>query len=391
MLGTSLTALAVARVAARAGYEVVMLDDRRGPATETRLARFRLMESAEPAVVCVHVKDEARVAGTVLLADSDRWLRFVAPNFAALQACGVTVLHPQPAQLSICLDKTEFLRWCEREQLPAPRLYEPESGSAAHLQYPLMIRPEASLHAVATTLPKAREIPDAASLEQWLSEFASAGVKATVCESLVSPRVRQFSVGAARNRRGEVLIFLAEKVRPLADRCAGGTFVQPVEESAKVAELARQTLDRLDYFGVAEVEILHDEATGRIGLIEVNARPWLQFTLPYACGEDLLAHALERPATRRPTGKGHAWLSFHADLLQCFSRSTGMHKRGEITFTGYVRTLGLADVYLLWDPKDPGPFTRSVGRLFARVWRRLWRRHRAGAPAPALRSGARES
>jgi predicted ATP-grasp superfamily ATP-dependent carboligase len=391
MLGTSLTALAVARVAVRAGYEVVMLDDRRGPATETRLARFRFMESADPAVVCAHVKDEARAAGTVLLADSDRWLRFVAPNFAALEACGVTVLHPQPAQIGTCLDKTAFLRWCEREHLPAPRLHEPGTGSAARLQYPLMIRPEASLHAVATALPKAREIPDAASLEQWLSEFAAAGVKATVCESLVSPRVRQFSVGAARNRRGEVRIFLAEKVRPLADRCAGGTFVRPVGENPKVADLARQTLDRLDYFGVAEVEILHDESTGRIGLIEVNARPWLQFTLPYACGEDLLAHALERPASRRPGSKRHAWLSFHADLLQCFSRSTGMYKHGEIRFAEYVRTLWAADVYLLWDPKDPGPFMRSVGRLCARAWRRLWRRRRADAPAPALRSGARES
>jgi predicted ATP-grasp superfamily ATP-dependent carboligase len=259
------------------------------------------------------------------------------------------------------------------------------------LRYPLMIRPEASLHAVATTLPKAHEVPDAASLERWLTEFAAAGVKATVCESLVTPHVRQYSVGAARNRRGEVLIFLAEKARPLADRCAGGTFVRPVADNPQVAELARQTLDRLDYFGVAEVEVLHDESTGRIGLIEVNARPWLQFTLPYACGEDLLAHALQRPASRRPAGKRHAWLSFHADLLQCFSRSTGMHKAGEITFAEYLRTLRAADVYLLWDPKDPGPFTRSVGRLFARVWRRLWRRHRAGAQAPALRSGARES
>jgi predicted ATP-grasp superfamily ATP-dependent carboligase len=391
MLGTSLTALAVARVAARAGYEVVLLDERRGPATETRLARFRLMESAEPDVVCAHVREEARQAGAVLLADSDRWLRFVGPNFAALQACGVTVLHPQPAQIAICLDKSQFLRWCEREGLAAPRLYEPGTGAEARLQYPLMIRPEASLHAVTTSLPKAREVPDAASLEQWLGEFAAAGVKATVCESLVSPRVRQFSVGAARNRRGEVRLFLAEKARPLADRCAGGTFVRPVADNAHVAQLARQTLNRLDYFGVAEVEILYDESTGRIGLIEVNARPWLQFTLPYACGEDLLAHALERPATRRPAGKRHAWLSFHADLLQCFSRSTGMYKGGEITFGDYLRSWSAADVYLLWDPRDPGPFMRSVGRLFARLWRRLMRRHRADARAPALHSGARES
>ena len=388
ILGSSLTALAVARVAARSGYEVVMLDDRPGPASETRMARFRLLPSSDAHTVFEHVAEEARDRDAVLLADSDRWLRFLVPHFAELEACGPVVLHPQPDAIATCLDKSEFLRWCERQQLPAPRLYESGRRAGRDLTFPLLIRPEASLHAVPTSLPKAREVRDEAELQHWLREFDAARVTATVCESLVTPTVRQFSVGAGRSRQGEIEIFMAEKVRPLANRCAGGTFVRPAD-MPQVEALARETLDRLDYFGVAEVEILHDPASGRMGLIEVNARPWLQFGLPYACGRDLIGHALG--SARAPCARSgrHAWLSFHADLLQCFSRSTGMYGRGEITAAGYLRSVLAADVYLLWDRADPAPFMRSTGRLFARALRRVLRWRRDAAPVPPRPSRAK--
>src|SRR5690606_10265865 len=142
---------------------------------------------------------------------------------------------------------------------------------------------------------------------QSLDAFRGAGIAATISEALVTQTLIQLSVGAARNRRGEVRTFLAGTVRPPSYRCAGGTLVPPVEVEG-IENLAREVLDRLDYFGVAEVEILHDSSTARSAVVEVDARPWLQFGLPFACGLDLIRHALDESARHQRRRGTHAWI-----------------------------------------------------------------------------------
>jgi len=73
-----------------------------------------------------------------------------------------------------------------------------------------------------------------------------------------------------------------------------------------IEPLAVRALEALDYLGVAEVEILFEPISARANLVEINARPWLQFALPHACGYDLLGHALGRaPAAAAPTTRNH--------------------------------------------------------------------------------------
>ena len=154
-----------------------------------------------------------------------------------------------------------------------------------------MLRPEHTQHSSGLRVPKAVEARSTSELNATLQRFAAAGVAASACDSLLRPGLRQLSVGAARDLSGRVTTFLAEKTRPPAERCAGGTFVRPCSHPA-AEELAAHALSLLDYFGIAEVEILYDPATQDLFLIEINARPWLQYPLPVVCGCDLLAHAL---------------------------------------------------------------------------------------------------
>lgn len=360
ILGSSLTALAVVRSTSRAQLRCLLVDDRRGPASRTRLATFCYVSAANVAAVRGALPVHCQPGEVAIIADSDRWLRFVQANYDALAAEGFLILHPLPSVIGTCLDKSAFLRWCAARKLPAPRLFEVSMQSLpAAGDYPLLLRPELTQHSAQFGLPKAIEVRNAAQLVEWLDRFKAAGVTPTVCQSLLTDGLRQFSVGFARNPAGEVRTFLAEKIRPQAERCAGGTYVKPAVQSG-VEALATAAVTELEFFGVGEVEVLFDTLAGRGYLIEVNARPWLQFGLSAACGVDLLGHVLGRPvADVGPSGRLHAWLYFSSDLYACFSRGNGLVRTGRVSLAEYIGSLARADVYATWDRRDPWPLVSS--------------------------------
>jgi len=283
ILGSSLTALAVARAARRKRLRCVLLDTVPGPATATRTASFRRLESDDMASLSRATSDFAQGNDVAVIADNDRWLRFVRKHRDALLGQGWRVLHPHAAAIGVCLDKSAFLQWCAAHSLPAPRWYDAATIEAIDAgAYPLIVRPEWTQHSSATGLPKAIEIGERNSMRLLLERFAAARVEPSICESLLRPGLRQFSVGAARDAAGRVRTFLAEKVRPQAEQCAGGTFVRPATLAA-AEELAAKALHALDFFGIAEVEVLFDPARQEAYLVEINARPWLQYGLPFKC------------------------------------------------------------------------------------------------------------
>jgi len=372
LLGSSLTGLAVVRAAHRAGFLCVMLDTAPGPGAATRTADFRRIAREDVAALLECVPELRGRADVAIIADSDRWLRFIGKYRAPLAAQRWVVLHPSTESIDLCLGKSRFLAWCAQRQLSAPRCYDPETvAQAGTAIYPLIVRPEWTQHSVATGLPKALELRDPSQLRDWLARFAAAGVRPSISESLLRDGLRQFSVGAARDAHGSVRTFLAEKVRPDATQCAGGTFVRPASQPG-VEALATSALDALDYFGIAEVEVLFDAAAGIGYLVEINARPWLQYGLPFACGVDLLGHALghARAAAARPT-ESHAWLHFSPDLYSCFSRSTGLVATGSLSVAQYLRSIIGSDVHAVWDWRDPGPLLAAAGRLVGGGARRL--------------------
>ena len=369
VLGSTLTALAILRSPRPSGLKLWVLDDRAGPAFQSRLASARRLPSMTPGHVVAELQRIGRMDELAVIADSDRWLRFLQEHGDELRRLGLTVLHPGSETLAVCLDKSRFLDWCLDRGIPAPRRYRIESFGGGHAEpaYPLLLRPEQTQHSSGARVPKAQEVLNAAQLAAALERFHAAGVVPSICDSLLTPGLRQFSVGAATDRLGRTVTFLGEKVRPPAERCAGGTFVAPAV-APEIEALAARVLAELEHFGLAEVEIMHDPATSRSSVIEVNARPWLQCSLPPRCGCDLLAHVLDhRPADERRIDRRHAWLYFWPDLRTCFSPEDGVVRRGRLSWSDYARTLLAADVYPLWSWRDPRPLLSSA---MARALRR---------------------
>ena len=365
VLGTTLTALAVTRSAHAAGVTCALVDIRQGIASQSRLARTHTVDRGDAASTLATLRELAASGPTALIADSDAWLRFIVAQRDALEGIFATILHPGQHALRTCLDKNTFLDWCAAHGFPAPRRYSvnPDGSVSPAAQFPLLIRPQTTRHESGIDVPKAVEARDDAELERWLRRFAAVDVEPAVGQSLLRPGVRQFSIGTARNRDGVTRTMLAEKLRSYPEQCAGGTYVV-LSEQATVLALVMCVIEALDYYGIAETEVMYDPATDECFLIEINARPWTQFTLAERAGGNFLGFLLWGQEPRATTGtRRWRWLNFEADAYGCLSRGTGVVRQGRLGMLAYLRSVLSANVFAVWDRSDTGPFLQSVKRI----------------------------
>jgi predicted ATP-grasp superfamily ATP-dependent carboligase len=306
--------------------------------------------------------------GNALVATSDHWLEFVMRHRDALERVYATILHPANAALNVCLHKREFVEFCRQADLPVPTTWFVASEARPlGLDCPVILRPSHTRHqgAAVHSIPKAVEAHDEAELKTWLATFAAHDCAAVVATSLLGRRLVQYSVpyavmsGVAPGACApeHILAFVASKRRPLPDRCSVGCYVE-LSPQAEVLALARRAILALDLRGIGEVEILHDADTGENFLIEINARPWLQYALAPASGHDFLAACLglaSRPSLPRARQQGLAWIDLKPDLYNAFSRRNGAVRRGEIRLLDYLRSLLRPAIHAKFDWRDPVP------------------------------------
>ncbi len=374
VLGSVVTALAVVRAARRLGLQVVLIDSQRGPAVHTRLARVRVVSRSNSQAITDLLLSEAESRPSYLIAATDQWLRVIAKQRGALDSAFTRVLHPANDILTLCLSKLQFARWCCEQGLPSPRTYEGDGDNnfqGAPVIFPVFVRPDETLHSNALPgVPKAVEMASPGELQELLARFRRLGVTPVVSQSLLVKRLMQYSVGVARSA-GHAVALTARKVRPPADFSSVGTLVEVVDQP-QVESLARRALDLMGYEGLAEVEVLADEDTGEMYLIEVNARPWLQFSLAARAGLDMLRYTIA-PETA-PTGVsaklGLRWVDFDSDLYLCFNRATGLVRSGRISWGEYLKSFSGVRSFARWSLLDPAPFLESTLQLLAsRLWK----------------------
>ncbi len=365
ILGSSLTALAVARDAHAHGATPIVVDSEAGVAFKSRWVKPVLLpgSNADEVMACVV---QSAGAHSALVATADHWLRFVVARRPALDQAFGQILHPSNSILEICLSKSAFSDWCKANDLPSPLTWSPDVAERPDaLKFPMLIRPRETLHARPDLgLPKAVEVHTDRELRDWIDRFRGKGVAPLVSESLLSHRLTQYSVPLAR-RANTTLSFVAQKVRPGPRNCSEGTFVE-LTTNVEVERLGRLAAERADYYGIGEVEILHLHDSGRNYLIEINARPWLQYALAPATGHDFLGLMLgtENAAAPHLRRERKTWINLRGDSYVAFSKLNGLVRHRRLGFGAYLRSLARSNVYAVFDLRDPMPFVHTL-----RKWR----------------------
>jgi len=361
ILGGSATGLAVARSAHALGLPAIVADTRRSLATYSRCGTFHLLPSEASELAFEELMTLADDVPTAIVADSDSWLRFLQGWREELDEA-FTVLHAPRPVLATCLDKERFSLWCERNQIPAPR-YRPITGGTegASDRFPVIVRPRLTCHHRAQDVPKAIECRTPAELQWAIELFRRINVDPHISDSLLRPGTRCFSVGLARRGDGEILSLTAERLRPLPEQCSAGTYVR-LAPLPQVQELAERVAEKLDLFGIAEVEVVSDRDVTELSVIEVNARPWLQFPLADRSGHAMLSFLLGRPV-KTPRARevdGIRWLDTTADRYICFSRQRGLVWDGKVRTLDWFRAALGAETHPVWSWSDPGPLLHSL-------------------------------
>jgi predicted ATP-grasp superfamily ATP-dependent carboligase len=260
--------------------------------------------------------------------------------------------------LDVCLNKLAFADWCLAHHLRTPKhCHGNDAACLQRIRYPVMVRPAETLHhRPHADIPKAAEVGSAETLAALIGRYRAAGVAPLIAESLLGRRLIQYSIPFAR-RGSEISSFVARKVRPPANWCATGTCVE-LSPNAEVEALAHRAIEALDYFGIGEVEILHSPDDGCSYLVEINARPWLQYALATASGHNFLGFLLKpkRAGTSPALKEGLTWLNFSGDFYVCFSRSQGIVRRGSLGVLDYLKSVFRANVYARFCWRDPKPW-----------------------------------
>ncbi len=369
VLGSSVTALGVARNAYRLGLQTVLVDRQAGIACASRCASSSLVEGKSEAEILEHVCQLGQSGiSSYLIATGDLWVRFVARHRAELDMAYPQVLHAQEPVLHRCLNKLAFAHWCRQLGIPTPTAcLGTDTIARQSLRRPWILRPEETLHdAPELGLPKAIEIASEAELDHWLQRYAEANIVPILTESILTEPVDQFSIPFVRHQ-GETLCYVARKLRPTARTCRVGTFFESCHAPA-IESLARRVIEQLGLTGMGEVEILRQLQSGREFVIEVNPRPWTQYSLTRALGLDFLGMLIGKVGVpSRLSAKRTCWIDFSNDLYAVFSRKEGMLRQGQLTFWQYLRSLSRCRAFGKLSLSDPWPF---VSDLFHTLFRR---------------------
>ena len=341
VLGASITGLAVARDAYQHGLRPIVVDAEDGPGLQSRRVTPINVGAATQAATVDRILSLGGPQAA-LIATSDHWIRFVIEHRSILSSSYGAIVQPQNATLELCLDKMAFSDWCAASGLPCPEAWIPGRGPRpTSLGFPVLLRPVRTLHSHRELgLPKAVQARNESELAHWLEQFETRHIVPLVSESLLGRSLEQYSVPFAR-RGSQMLLFTARKIRPSAELCQTGTCVEMCADE-RIEQLGRTAVERLDYFGIGEVEILRDTQAGKDYLIEINARPWLQYALAPASNHDFLGLVLGLPtsaATKTPCAR---WENLDQPAFRSFRRFFSIGRRGSPWSSWVVRLSSIA-------------------------------------------------
>jgi len=321
--------------------------------------------------------------GAVLFPCDDHGLEFVVRYRQAL-AGDFRVYEANDTVLAAMLDKGETYRLARAAGVPAPRVWITDTRDALGavldvVRYPCGLKPRQSHRFARFAEEKLLVASSAAELEAAFRRVEPSGVPMLVTELIPGGDAGYCSFYSYLDERGEPLFqFTKRKPRQFPAGFGTGTF-HVTDWNPEVAALGLRFFQAIGLRGLACVEFKRDPRDGDLKLIEVNHRltePNELLTragldLPWLVYSRLTGRPLPPLATYR-TGLCLAkpWTDLRA--------AAQLVRRGELTWTAWLKSRLMPSCHLYFQWWDPLPFLEQCGRYWWRQARKL-----AARPRPA--------
>jgi predicted ATP-grasp superfamily ATP-dependent carboligase len=373
--------LNVLRALGLAGIPAIVASACDEPAFASRYCRARLhlptLENPGAVLEALMAAGEGLVRrlgrAVPLFYSNDSWQRFVQDHRAELGRHYRLLLN-EPSVADALIEKDRFQALALERGLPIPRTLSWES--LERVAGPVLVKPCAKFGAE----------PSAARL-RFFGAHGKARIYASGPALAADPAARQlreetiiqeYIAGGDReiwsfhgfaDEQGALLDwFVGRKIRTYPALTGESTYVELAHDT-ELAELGPRLAAALGLRGVFKIDLKREPRTGRLRVLEVNARYNLWHYLGAANGLNLPLTAYEylvfgrRPEAPRPYGTRYRWVNLHYD----WSAYRELAARGELDLRGWLASLGVGPkVGQLFSWRDPLPALYRLYQLKSR-------------------------
>jgi predicted ATP-grasp superfamily ATP-dependent carboligase len=385
------TGLGIARSLSERGVPVIGLSaDRSVYGNSTRCARIVYCPNSrtDPEALLPHLLKLGKEIGRGVLFPTrdddvifmDRFRKQLEPYFSMVIPDGLAV--------RACLNKWETHQWAQKAKVAAPRYWLVEEERdleriLGEVTFPCVVKPVSSYawHRGGNWQLvggcKVVCVYSQQELRERYTAIARAD-KTVLIEEAIAGNDEALMIAACYMDRNSNYVagFNTQKLFQIPEGFGTGCIVQTTS-CAELFEPTIRLLQEMRFTGIAEVEYKWDATTREYRLIEINARPWDQHRLGYACGVDLIYVAYcEHAGLAMPMVAGKAsrvkWIEEDAFLWAAIE----LFRRRDPKLRSLFRGARGRRICAIWSATDPGPFIVYVLRgLVPRL---------AGAAARAL-------
>ncbi len=285
------------------------------------------------------------------------------------------ILLPDGALLEKLVDKSSFAALSEELDLPTPKTIIPMTpedcfAAAEQVGYPCIIKPfrQRRWHTdeiiARLGLTKAILVHNADHLQNLLPLLPPIDGHEMIQEYVPGADSDHYDFHTYIRSDGRIRgTLVGHKLRTYPIHFGQGCYTRYVDEPG-VAEVCLRALNRLNYWGVANINIKRHAGTGKIYLLEINPRYSLWCGLDAACGVNmpLLQYAdatgLELP-DRRADGNPRRWLWVGNDVKAALE----YRRCGELTVSRWLRSYFSERgriVFQVFALDDPGPWLAAM-------------------------------
>lgn len=310
----------------------------------------------------------ARERFDVLIPVSDKKVAFVSRNKGMIESeYGVKCAVPDYSQVMRVGDKSRFMAFCDVNGVPHPKTvelsFETLGEAASSVGFPALIKPDYSVGA--------RGITRVDSLSELNSRFPAVYEKYGPCtlQELIENEDYYYNVMLYRDRSGRFLGHTVLKIVRMYPVNAGSSSFGITVENEELLAICKDCLNKLDWVGMADFDVLQRLDTGEYKIIEINPRVPASLraaavsgvNFPYIIANDAAGYDVNRH--EYTPGKGLRYLGI--DLLWFIKSSRRFHSNPS-WFSFFGKDMFYQDIY----KEDPSTWwtwlVEGVGKIRTR-------------------------
>ena len=207
----------------------------------------------------------------VLIPVSDMTVPFASKNKTLIEKkYGIHCAVPDYDQVHQVEDKHRFMAFCDEHDVPHPRTKVLTTDTldevASFVGFPSLIKPDYSVGA--------RGITRVNSLVELKEKFSEVSSKFGACtlQELIENKDYYYNVMLYRDKDGHYLGYTILKIVRMYPIAAGSSSCCVTVENDAILEICKDCLDKLNWVGMADFDVLQRPDNGEYKVIEINPR-----------------------------------------------------------------------------------------------------------------------